>query len=370
VTTMRSFKTQLWQEVDRAFWFFFNNIKPVNFFHAVRLNIARLAYRLLGHQYLLIWARKNAQLQTALEYFDVDSLDELASWLGDDYSRQMLSKLMGRKLFQGLTKPEPMIDTEKDNAAIERVKDLIKTPNTYSRTGTTSYVLNFYDLSRIGYELCLHMYQATVKCTFIYEQYRYKHNSLDIGIEKGDIAIDGGGCWADTALYMAAKGAESVYSFEFTKENIEVFNQNLAANPEWAKQITLVKKALWDKDGVQLQFTSDGPGTSVANPQALTSPDQQVETITIDTFVEQMKIERVDFIKMDIEGAELNALEGSKNTIKRFAPKLAICVYHKPEDLFTIPQFIKSLRPDYTLYLDHFTTSMFETVLFAVPRKS
>jgi hypothetical protein len=73
---------------------------------------------------------------------------------------------------------------------------------------------------------------------------------------------------------------------------------------------------------------------------------------------------------MDIEGAELNALEGAANTIKRFQPKLAICVYHKPEDIFVIPQLIKRLNPDYTLYLDNFTSGPYETVLFALPKKS
>jgi len=88
-------------------------------------------------------------------------------------------------------------------------------------------------------------------------------------------------------------------------------------------------------------------------------------TVTIDSFVEQQKLLYIDFIKMDIEGAELNALIGAQETIKRFGPKLAVTVYHKQEDLCTIPHFLKMLRPDYELYLDHFTPTMEETVLFA-----
>ena len=64
----------------------------------------------------------------------------------------------------------------------------------------------------------------------------------------------------------------------------------------------------------------------------------------------------------------MNALQGARNTIERCNPKLAITVYHKPEDLFTIPQFIKNLSLDYQLYLDHFTSGMTDTVLFAIPR--
>lgn len=61
--------------------------------------------------------------------------------------------------------------------------------------------------------------------------------------------------------------------------------------------------------------------------------------------------DRVTFIKMDIEGAELPALRGAQKIIKKDKPKLAICVYHKREDLITIPQYIKSIVPEYSFYL-------------------
>jgi FkbM family methyltransferase len=72
------------------------------------------------------------------------------------------------------------------------------------------------------------------------------------------------------------------------------------------------------------------------------------------------------FVKMDIEGAELAALEGAAKTIQECKPKLAVCVYHKPQDIWEIPGFILSLRSDYRLYLRHYSTAMGETVLYAV----
>ena len=71
-------------------------------------------------------------------------------------------------------------------------------------------------------------------------------------------------------------------------------------------------------------------------------------------------------IKMDIEGSELEALKGSKKVIQRDKPRLAICIYHKPEDMTEIPLYIKELVPEYKLYIRHHSNAGTETVLYAV----
>ena len=75
---------------------------------------------------------------------------------------------------------------------------------------------------------------------------------------------------------------------------------------------------------------------------------------------------RVTFLKMDIEGAELKALEGSRQTILDNKPKLAICVYHHIKDLWEIPLFIKTLIPEYRIFLRHHTKLEYETVCYAL----
>ena len=69
---------------------------------------------------------------------------------------------------------------------------------------------------------------------------------------------------------------------------------------------------------------------------------------------------------MDVEGAELMALKGAEQIIKTHKPKLAICVYHKDEDIIEIPRYLKSLRQDYSFYLRKYATSADELVLFAI----
>ena len=76
--------------------------------------------------------------------------------------------------------------------------------------------------------------------------------------------------------------------------------------------------------------------------------------------------DKVTFIKMDIEGAELNALKGSREIIKKYKPRLAVSVYHKKEDLIEIPLYIKELVPEYKLYIRHYSNAAIETVLYAV----
>lgn len=91
---------------------------------------------------------------------------------------------------------------------------------------------------------------------------------------------------------------------------------------------------------------------------------EKIPVDAIDNIVD--KDERVTFIKMDIEGAELKALEGARNTISKWKPKLAICVYHKREDLITIPQFIKQIDMNYKLYLRAHYPYCSELVLYAI----
>lgn len=72
------------------------------------------------------------------------------------------------------------------------------------------------------------------------------------------------------------------------------------------------------------------------------------------------------FVKMDIEGSELEALKGMSRTICACKPKLAICMYHKPEDMWEIPMYLKKLVPEYRLFVRHYSNSDLETVLYAV----
>lgn len=88
----------------------------------------------------------------------------------------------------------------------------------------------------------------------------------------------------------------------------------------------------------------------------------EIQTVTLDQVIDK---ETVGFIKMDIEGEELEALRGAKNTIIRDNPFLAISVYHNPGDMLAIMDYLHELIPEYHFWLRHYGPIYYETVLYA-----
>lgn len=95
--------------------------------------------------------------------------------------------------------------------------------------------------------------------------------------------------------------------------------------------------------------------------------EQDTDTIGIVRKLDEvLENEKVTFIKMDIEGSEMAALRGGSHIIQNQRPKLAICIYHSPEDMLNIPLWIKKLVPEYKIYIRYYTDMMLETVCYAV----
>ena len=116
---------------------------------------------------------------------------------------------------------------------------------------------------------------------------------------------------------------------------------------------------MWNKKG-KLCFHVDEsrPGTSRITDEG----GVIIETIPLD---EALNGKQVTFIKMDIEGAEYKALLGSKETIKKWRPRLAICLYHKAEDILEIPALLLEIQPEYNFALRQYNPYGGETILYA-----
>lgn len=125
--------------------------------------------------------------------------------------------------------------------------------------------------------------------------------------------------------------------------------------------VQIIEAAAWNDNEELFLAESDFGGTRVESTGKIGIKGIKIDSIAIG--------EPVTFLKMDIEGSELKALEGAKNTIKKYKPRLAVCIYHKPEDIVEIPTYILELVPEYKFYIRHYTSNLCETVLYAAVEK-
>ncbi|MFN7138874.1 MAG: FkbM family methyltransferase [Limisphaerales bacterium] len=292
-------------------------------------------------------------------------LQQLHAMLSDEHSRATLVDVMAYRIL-GEERMKLPLNGQRYWNAIHRIEnELMVQPKTIS-VPVLDGSLNLYSLRSSGFPICIHAHLLNILNTFLLQQYRYASHHTTVAVSPGDIVIDGGGCWGDTALYFAqlAGSHGNVYCFEFAPDNLSILKRNLEMNPLLRDRIDVIKEALWDKTGDTISFDSAGPGTTVGETAEQSC---KVTTRAIDDFVEEKRLDRVDFIKMDIEGAELKALQGAADTIRKFRPKLAISLYHKLEDFACIPEFLANINVPYQFFLDHFTIHQEETVLFALP---
>lgn len=295
-----------------------------------------------------------------LKKLGIKELEYTYNNLNDEYSKEIFLMVLVYNLFDRVKLRFPWYYSR--NIIDGKMFNQMLVDDTNISIWNDYIKLKKYNLASIGYNLEVLLNNAGIQIDFIDEQYAYKDL---VSVQSGDNVIDAGACYGDTALYFANKNNNQgkVYSFEFLPENVDIFNKNMELNPQYKDNIELIQRPISDVSGNKLYAVPNGPGTSITTHQQENAIELQ--TISIDDFVEQNNIEKIDFIKMDIEGSEEAALRGAIKTIKKHKPKLAICAYHKKDDLVVLPKLIKEMIPEYKLYLDHYTANTTETVLYA-----
>ncbi len=180
---------------------------------------------------------------------------------------------------------------------------------------------------------------------------------------KNEVFVDVGSLNGQTTVEFAkwCKGEyDGAYVFEANTNMVDICKQTLERSE--IKNVTFFSKAAWNKKEV-LRFQADEgmyPGGSRIDDVA---GNIEVEADTIDNCLNG---EKVTFIKMDIEGSEFKALQGARDTIEKYKPRLAISLYHKPEDIVEIPYIINDIRDDYKFGIRQYASNMQETVLYAI----
>lgn len=192
-----------------------------------------------------------------------------------------------------------------------------------------------------------------------YDQYFVKDI---IQIDENEVFVDCGAFIGDTiqAFTNRAKREIANYkiiAFEPDEKNYRLLNKFFGTKGN----VVIIKKGLSDREGILL-FDQKGAASS----QLVVDEGKTIIKIPVINMDAVPECRNATWIKMDIEGAELNALRGAEEIIKRNHPKLTISIYHSDEDMIRIAEYIHELVPEYKLYIRQHTRHGPDTVLYAV----
>ena len=180
------------------------------------------------------------------------------------------------------------------------------------------------------------------------------------GLVANEVFIDCGAFDGDTiASFLTQQnlGFKKIFAFEPDPTSFAKLSQK-AACFQARDRIVLYKAAIGSKSG-PVSFTGDGtPGASMGAGAI------QVDCVKLD---DVLNAEAPTYIKMDIEGAELDAIEGAHQTVKDNSPVLAVCCYHKQDHLWKIPLLIHSINPAYRFFLRPHFAEVWDLVCYAIP---
>ena len=171
------------------------------------------------------------------------------------------------------------------------------------------------------------------------------------------VFVDGGAYVGDTAeqLITHYPDFKKLYCIEPIAENLRIAKRELSEH----KNIDFIECGLWDEKK-ELTFQEEKSFSTMYG-----NGEQKISVDTIDNLIN----EKVDYIKLDIEGAEQKALLGAKETIRKYKPILAVCIYHKAEDWYKVAEIVLRIHKDYQVYLRHYMEGIFESVLYFIPPK-
>lgn len=308
----------------------------------------------------LLQTSKGEHINGYLQRFDTKGLSETYDLLSDKYSKNLLVRIITFRML-GPSKIKMPLTNRKYWDLYFGIKNLKQNDKISSKY----YNFNLFDLKKLGYNIKLFYDEFSIFINFGLKQYEYSRGPVLCKVDPGDYVIDGGSCFGDTALYFANQAGPKgkVFAFEFIPDNLRILQTNLGINPKLKKNIKVIKSPLWSSPNDNLFVVEYGPASTVSRRR----PDKydfKVATQSIDNYIKTQNIEKVDFIKLDIEGAELECLKGAKETILKFQPKLAICLYHNIDHFVSIPKYIHELLPEYDLFIDHYTIHLGETVMY------
>lgn len=196
------------------------------------------------------------------------------------------------------------------------------------------------------------------------EENQYFDEALLNQYKCGEGAFADGGAYIGDTVFSFYRNLPNWKGNYYGMEASEQTYNRLCENTRDLKTVIPLKIALWSEKA-ELKFDTSSYGRNGAGSR-ISDEGERVEADSIDNIFSGVT---VDFVKMDIEGAEKKALLGAAGVIQRDRPILAICIYHKREDFFDIPNTIEEIiKDEYDFYIRQYRYGQSETVLYALPK--
>lgn len=249
------------------------------------------------------------------------------------------------------------------NTRLQRLRDMFKVDEMYRIKDVKLPLLNENDENVLWRWVYEDTYWSYVNCNDRYDEetfdrcdrflneglYGLVNDRVNVTVEPGDIVIDAGAWIGDFAAYASVRGASAVYAFEPAEQTFKILQKTAELN----KNIIPVQKGL-SNENTNAVLSINAGGNSGGNTLRIKGNEtpessETVETVRLDDFVRENNIQRVDFIKADIEGFERHMLAGAQETLRTFAPKLALCTYHLPDDPQVMAELILKANPKYNI---------------------
>ncbi len=249
-------------------------------------------------------------------------------------------------------KYETIIEEAWKKIDIEQIKDYLKIDN-FLFFDDSAFKSEFIDIFLSGaFQLSNKNNIEQIVASQILSQLSIEgsYETDKVNVQKDDIVIDAGANMGLFSIYATIYGAKKIYAFEPQKVSIEILQKNILAN-KCEEKVKIEPYGLSDKSGkFSLSHSTDGhSSSSIVMEKNQQNDTEEIECYSLDSWVEKNNIKKIDFIKADIEGAERLMLKGAIKVLREFGPKLAICIYHLPDDPEVITDIILSANPNYII---------------------
>ena len=312
------------------------------------------------------WNKRGAFLDSGLEIIPFETLLQKYNnaWIvvcTFNYSVDAITNLCLR----GIHEKNILRATYSSNLAYFSTEEFLNTPDLYNGYKYAYELAHDETSRRIVLELLRRDFTGSHhlrKTSSLSDEFVY----FDFEFGEKEVFVQAGCYTGDTVEafieFRNHNPRDVIYTFDGDDKLEELARKNL----ERYSNVHHYKLGLWDKNDT-LHFLSEGNSRSrLLDAEWPSDYKNMLEVVSLDSFFAD-KPELPTFIELDIEGAEPQALLGAKHILQTAKPKLAICVYHCQDHIYSIPKIIKDINPGYQRFRFEQTVdnSLVDTVLFA-----